>query len=255
MFSKFKNYLINLFLIFFLIKIYQATNVESRLKGEYKYQFQEHKTSIFQMKLVSCLSLISNSLKVKGGNTYLHQAIKKTKLDRAKFYEKYTIALITQCINNINQGQMEYLLIPENVDNYDLQNKTLLNLIKLEYEINNLELTYEENEINKAIEEILETNDKKKKKKNSSGILFFDLNTIIKIISFAIPCLLFLLYNSMRMMKRDHKKEIDEGTKELLELIKQRGKNSPNYKENNNNENNNKEEKNNDKGEGKEKKE
>ena len=35
----------------------------------------------------------------------------------------------------------------------------------------------------------------------------------------------------MRMMKKEHKKEMDEGTKELLDLIKERGKNSPYYKE------------------------
>ena len=234
MFSKFKNYFINLFIIFLLIKVYYSESVESKLTGEYKYQFQEHKTSIFQMKLIACLSLISNSLKGNDGNIYLHQAIKKTKFNREKFYEKYTIALITQCINNINQGQLEYILIPENVDNYNIQNQTLINLLKLDYEINNLELTYEENEINKEIEEILEKNDKSKKKKNSSNPLYFDANTIIKIISLSLPVLLFFLYNSMRMMKKDHKKEMDEGTKELLDLIKERGKNSPNYKENNN---------------------
>ena len=151
MFPNFKFFIINIFLFLLIIKISYSSDVESKLKGEYLHQFQEHKTSIFQIKLVSCLSLISTSIRDPDGNIYLHQAIKKTKLDRDKFYDKYTIALITQCINNINEGQLEYLLIPENVDNYNLKNETLVNLLKLDYEINTLELTYEENEISKAI--------------------------------------------------------------------------------------------------------
>ena len=226
MFSK----LINLFFIFLLINISYASNEESKLTGEYYHQYQEHKTSLFQLKLISCLSLISNSIKSREGNIYLHQAIKKTKLNREKFYDKYTIALITQCINNINEGQMDYLLIPENVDNYDLNNKTLLNLLKLDYEINSLELTYEENEISKALEEVVQKSEKNRKNKNS-GFLSFDLNTIIKFASFLLPFGFILLFNNMRMMKKDQKKEMDESTKELLEMIKARGKNSPNYKE------------------------
>lgn len=224
-----KHFIILDILIFILlISLSISSNVESRLNPEYQMHYKEYKTSHFQFKLISCLSLISTSIKNKDGNIYLHQAIKKTKLDRDKFYDKYTIALITQCINNINDGQIDYLLIPENVDNYDINNKTLLNLIKLDYEITSLELTYEENEIKKAIDEIV---DKKDKGKKDSGILFFSLNNVIKFICAAIPFGLFLLYNTMRMMDRDHKKEMDEGTKELIEMIKARGKNSPNYKE------------------------
>jgi len=218
-----------------LINLSNASNPESRLNPEYHLHYNEFKTSNFQFKLISCLSLINTSLKNKDGNIYLHQAIKKTKLDRDKFYDKYTIALITQCINNINEGQMDYILIPEIVDNYDIKNKTLLNLIKLDYEITTLELTYEENEIKKAIEEIVT---KKEKGKKDSGILFFSLNSVIKFICCAIPFGLFLLYNTIRMMDRDHKKEMDEGTKELIEMIKARGKNSPNYKEPTNEEEN-----------------
>ena len=226
---------LDILIFILLINILIASNIESRLNPDYQLHYKEHQTSYFQFKLISCLSLISTSLKNKDGNIYLHQAIKKTKLDRDKFYDKYTIALITQCINNINDGQMNYLLIPENVDNYDINNKTLLNLIKLDYEITTLELTYEENEIKKAIDEIVT---KKDKGKQDSGILFFSLNSVIKFICCAIPFGLFLLYNTKRMMDQDHKKEMDEGTKELIEMIKARGKNSPNYKEPKNEEEN-----------------
>ncbi len=220
--------ILDIIIFILLINLSIASNAESRLNPEYHFHYKEHKTSYFQFKLISCLSLISTSLKNKDGNIYLHQAIKKTKLDRDKFYDKYTIALITQCINNINDGQMDYLLIPENVDRYDIKNTTLLNLIKLDYEITTLELTYEENEIKKAIDEIVTKKDKSKK---DSGILFFSLNSVIKFICCAIPFGLFLLYNTFRMIDKDHKKEMDEGTKELIEMIKARGKNSPNYKE------------------------
>ena len=230
MFSKFKLYLINIVIFLLIINISYSADAETKLSGEYLHHFQEHQTSIFQLKLVSCVSLISTSIKSEEGNIYLHRAIKKTKLNREKFYDKYTIALITQCINNINEGQMDYLLIPENVDNYNIKNETLQNLLKLDYEINTLELTYEENEISKAIEEVLEKNEKNKENKKKSNS-FFNVNTLIKFVSFAIPVGLFFLYNSMKLMQKEHKKEMDESTKELLEMIKQRGKNSPNYKE------------------------
>ena len=238
MLSKFKLYLINIAIFLLIINISYSSDAESKLSGEYLHHFQEHQTSIFQLKLISCLSLISTSIKSEKGNIYLHRAIKKTKLNRDKFFDKYTIALITQCINNINEGQMDYLLIPENVDNYNVNNETLQNLLKLDYEINTLELTYEENEISKAIEEVLEKNEKNKEKNSKKSSFFFDTNTLIKFVSFAIPVGLFFLYNSMRIMQKDHKKEMDESTKELLEMIKQRGKNSPNYKETSNDDKN-----------------
>ena len=121
--------LINIILIFFIFNLTLCS--DPKLEGEYLNQFQEHKTYEFQTKLAACLNLITHSLRGPDGNIYLHKAIKNTKLDRNQFYEKYTIALITQCINNINQGQLEFLLTGENVDAYDTKNATLLNLIKL----------------------------------------------------------------------------------------------------------------------------
>ena len=229
MFSKTMNII---YIIFFLmlINLSFCSESEQKLKGEYLEQYQEHKTYIFQTKLSSCLSLISASLRGPEGNPYLHQAIKKTKLDRNKFYEKYTIALITQCVNNVEEGQLDYLLIPENVDAYDTKNATLVNLIKLNYEITSLELTPEENEVKKVIDEIMEQNDKGKKK-NTSLFSSLNFNTIIKILCSSIPFILFFVFQSKRMVKETPKKEMDEGTKEMLEMIKQRGKNSPNYKE------------------------
>ena len=228
MISKSVNFIYIIFL-FCLINISICSESESRLKGEYLNQYQEHKTYIFQTKLASCLNLLSQSLKGEQGNKYLHKAIKETKLNRDKFYEKYTIALITQCINNINEGQLEYLLIPENVDSYDLKNQTLINLIKLDYEITTIELTPEEKEVKKVIDDILAENNKGKKKKSFLG--FLEPNTLIKILCGSVPFILFFIYNSRRMIKTPEKKEIDEATKEMLEAIKERGKKSPNYKE------------------------
>lgn len=222
----------NLFLLLLLFSLSSCSSSESKLKGEYLDQYNEHKTYIFQTKLSACVSLISMSLKGPDGNKYLHEAIKKTKLNRDKFFEKYTIALITQCINNVNEGQLDYLLIPDNMDAYDVNNKTLLNLIKLDYEITKLDFTEEEKEVKKVIDEIIEENEKGLKKK---GFLsWLDTSTLLKIISGAIPILLFFVYNSRKMLqKAEDKKEIDEATKEMLEAIKERGKNSPNYKETN----------------------
>lgn len=221
--------LINTILIFLLFTNCLCSDSESRLKGEYLKQYQEHKTYIFQTKLASCLNLISTSLQGNEGNKYLHEAIKKTKLNRDKFYEKYTIALITQCINNVNEAQLEYLLTPENVEEYDMNNQTLLNLIKLDYEITTLSLTEEENEVKKVIDEIIKENEKGKKK---SGIFsFLDTNTLIKILCGCVPFILFFIYNSRKMFQTENKKELDEGTKEILEAIKEKGKKSPNYKE------------------------
>ena len=228
MISKSIN-IISIIFLFLLFNITFCGESESRLKGEYLNQYQEHKTYIFQIKLTSCINLITQSLKGPEGNKYLHKASKETKLNRDKFYEKYIIALITQCINNVNDGQIDYLLIPENVDKYDLTNDTLTNLIKLDYEITTLEFTPEEKEVKKVIDEIMEENDKGKKKKSIFG--FLEPNTLIKILCGTIPFVIFFIYNSRRMIQNPEKKELDDGTKELLEAIKERGKKSPNYKE------------------------
>ena len=228
MISKSIN-IISIIFLFLLFNITFCGESESRLKGEYLNQYQEHKTYIFQIKLTSCINLITQSLKGPEGNKYLHKASKETKLNRDKFYEKYIIALITQCINNVNDGQIDYLLIPENVDKYDLTNDTLTNLIKLDYEITTLEFTPEEKEVKKVIDEIMEENDKGKKKKSIFG--FLEPNTLIKILCGSIPFIIFFIYNSRRMIQNPEKKELDDGTKELLEAIKERGKKSPNYKE------------------------
>ena len=45
------------------------------------------------------------------------------------------------------------------------------------------------------------------------------------------PLVLFFFCNSRRMFKQPEAKELDSATKEMLELIKERGKKSPNYKE------------------------
>ena len=228
MYSRFTYLISTIFLILF--NFFSCSESESKLKGEYLSQYQEHKTYIFQIKLTSCLNLISHSLKGQTGNKYLHLAIRNTKLDRDKFYEKYTIALITQCINNIDEGQLDYLLIPENVDNFDINNQTLLNLIKLDHEISSLEFTPEEREVKKVIDDILEENGKNKKTKKSF-FGFLDINTLIKILCGSIPLILFFFCNSRKMFKEPEKKELDNATKEMLELIKERGKKSPNYKE------------------------
>jgi len=229
MISKSIN-IISLIFLFLLFNISFCGESESKLKGEYLNQYQEHKTYNFQIKLASCLNLISHSLKGPDGNKYLYKASKETKLNRDKFYDKYTIALITQCINNVKDGQLDYLLIPEYVDKYDLNNDTLTNLIKLDYEITTLELTPEEKEVKKVIDEIIAENDKgKKKKKSIFG--FLEPNTLIKILCGSIPFIIFFIYNSRRMIQNPEKKELDDGTKELLEAIKERGKKSPNYKE------------------------
>ena len=228
MYSKLTCFIFIIFL--FLFNNISCSESESKLKGEYLSQYQEHLTYLFQIKLTSCLNLISQSLKGQTGNKYLHAAIRKTKLNRDKFYEKYTIALITQCINNINEGQLDYLLIPENVDAFDMNNQTLLNLIKLDQEITSLEFTPEEKEVKKVIDDILEENNKKKiKKKTFFG--FLDSGTLMKILCCAMPLIIFFFCNSRRMFKQPEAKELDSATKEMLELIKERGKKSPNYKE------------------------
>ena len=82
----------------------------------------------------------------------------------------------------------------------------------------------------KVIDEIMAENDKgKKKKKSIFG--FLEPNTLIKILCGSIPFIIFFIYNSRRMIQNPEKKELDDGTKELLEAIKERGKKSPNYKE------------------------
>lgn len=193
--------------------------------NDFPYSTEEIKTTNFQIRVTACLSLIQSSLQSSEGNKYLIKAISKTKMDREKFYDKYTIALIYQCVNKIKQNQIEYILTPENVENHEYSNETVIDLLKLDYEIKTVELSEEENLL------LNELNSQFTQKPKKDGDSFWSGN-MKKILFFVIPMIALFLFNNYRNLNRTpEKKKNDPATEELVNAIKARGKKSPNYKE------------------------
>ena len=79
-----------------------------------------------EVKMVSCLNLIEHTLKQEGGIKDLTLTIK---LNKDKLYIKYIIEMLEKCMKKINKEQIDYLISPENINNYDLKNKENSNLI------------------------------------------------------------------------------------------------------------------------------
>ena len=140
--------------------------------------------------------------------------------------------MITKCINNINDNLIDYLISPENLNNYDLNNKTLSDLIEIKGDFNTITLTEEEELIYDEIQDNLKETEENKKDVLGSG-----LSKLIKVVIIFLIIIISILGTQFFMNRK--KPEIDDATKEMIEMIKQRGKKSPKYNENINKDNKN----------------
>ena len=72
--------------------------------------------------------------------------------------------MLEKCMKKINKEQIDYLISPENINNYDLKNKENSNLIQIEgnKSLSNV-FTYEQDDLIKKINKKIEKNEKKKK--------------------------------------------------------------------------------------------
>ena len=201
------------------------------LSKNVKYYLYNYEKSLHQTKMVACMNLVEHSV-ANNKNKNLYDAIKITNFDKEKFYYKYLIGMITKCINNINENLIDYLISPENLNNYDLNNKTLSDLIEIKGDFNTITLTEEEELIYDEIQDNLKETEENKKDVLGSG-----LSKLIKVVIIFLIIIISILGTQFFMNRK--KPEIDDATKEMLEMIKQRGKKSPKYNENINKDNKN----------------
>ena len=145
----------------------------------------------YKTKLISCVNLIKTYLSQRDGDQVLKRLIQRTNQPKNKTYIKQIISKINSCVKNINKEQIQFLLTPENIDNYNTLNNSITKLIKNQNEITNVELTKEEQKIFDTISSNFQFNDNIKKKKNKFlkfisnnkiGLIFSSV--IIGIISF-----------------------------------------------------------------------
>ena len=227
------------FLLFLEFLLISCDNFN--LTGENKKKYDEYEKTIYRLKLISCLNLIEKTvINNSEGNIDLIIAMRNTKLDKDKFYDKYILALADNCMKKITRGQLEYLIIPENMVNYNLTNKTNENLIKLDYEIKTLEYTKEEQaistELTKRLEESIANSEKLKKKenknKNNSEI---NWNLIIKVIAAVVPMVIFALFNQQgkNIKKSEINKNIKNEEKKEKKNDDKKDKKSENKEKNN----------------------
>ena len=201
------------------------------LSKNVKYYLYNYKKSLHQTKMVACMNLVEYSV-ANNKNKNLYDAIKITNFNKEKFYYKFLIGMITKCINNINDNLIDYLISPENLNNYDLNNKTLSDLIEIKGDFNTITLTEEEELIYDEIQDNLKETEENKKDVLGSG-----LSKLIKVVIIFLIIIISLLGTQFFMNRK--KPEIDDATKEMIEMIKQRGKKSPKYNENINKDNKN----------------
>jgi hypothetical protein len=201
------------------------------LSKNVKYYLYNYEKSLHQTKMVACMNLVEYSV-ANNKNKNLYDAIKITNFNKEKFYYKFLIGMITKCINNINDNLIDYLISPENLNNYDLNNKTLSDLIEIKGDFNTITLTEEEELIYDEIQDNLKETEENKKDVLGSG-----LSKLIKVVIIFLIIIISLLGTQFFMNRK--KPEIDDATKEMIEMIKQRGKKSHKYNENINKDNKN----------------
>ena len=131
------------------------------LNKEFDPYYVSYETAMHEVKMVSCLNLIEHTLKQEGGIKDLTLTIK---LNKDKLYIKYIIEMLEKCMKKINKEQIDYLISPENINNYDLKNKENSNLIQIEgnKSLSNV-FTYEQDDLIKKINKKIEKTKKKKK--------------------------------------------------------------------------------------------
>ena len=163
----------------------------------------EYEVNTSQLNLISCMNLIHSFLAQRDGDQKLKKMIKNSKFDHDNFFKKYVTLSIKQCSDNINSNQINYLLTPEHSDNYNTLNSSITNLIKINDEIKDVELTSEEQIIYDRIsKKIFEQQTKTKNKKKKS--LYEEYKTIIIAVFIIIGSILFYI----KYLKKEEKKVI-----------------------------------------------
>ena len=180
-----------------------------------KLIIEDYETNVSQLKLISCLNILHSFLSQRDGDQKLKKMIKNSNYPHDKLYIKYITSSIKKCSDKINSNQISYLLTPENFDNYNTLNSSITNLIKLNEDINNVELTNDEQYIyDKISKQIIEQEQKYIKKKKKKGF-YQEHKPIIIAILIIIGSILFYMRYMRKTTKDDKNKNNVNNTKEI----------------------------------------
>ena len=168
----------------------------------------DYESNKLQLKLISCLNLVHSFLSQRDGDQKLKKIIKNSKFPHDKFFIKYVTSSMKKCSDKINSQQITYLLTPENTDNYNTLNSSITNLIKINENIDNIELTNDEQFIyDKISKQIFEQSLKSSKKKKEKGF-FQKYKPILITVLVIIGSILFYLRYIKKGIKEEKKDNI-----------------------------------------------
>lgn len=152
--------------IIILICLIESLISDIILDKELDPYYVSYETAMHEVKMISCLNLIEYALKQEEGIKDLTLTMQTTKLNKDKLYTKYILEMLEKCVKNINKEEIDYLITPENVDNYDLKKKEISSLIEIEgNKIPSLSFTYEQDDLINEINKNIEKNEKNKTEK------------------------------------------------------------------------------------------
>jgi len=165
----------------------------------------DYESNKLQLKLISCLNLVHSFLSQRDGDQKLKKIIKNSNFPHDKFFIKYVTLSMKKCSDKINSQQITYLLTPENTDNYNTLNSSITNLIKINENIDNIELTKDEQFIyDKISKQIFEQSLKSSKKKKEKGF-FQKYKPILITVLVIIGSILFYLRYVKKGIKEEKK--------------------------------------------------
>ena len=217
---------VNIIIIF--ICLIETLICDVILDKELDPYYVSYETAMHEVKMVSCLNLIEHALKQDGGIKDLTLTMQTTKLNKDKLYTKYIMEMLGKCIKKINKEQIDYLISPENVDNYDLKKEEISNLIQIEGDnIPSLLFTYEQDDLIKEINKNIEKTEKNKKEPGFIEKYIWYILGVIMLFTF------ILTSSFCKDMLPKKKKEKDLATEELVNFIKEKGKKAQEVREKN----------------------
>jgi len=196
-----------LFILSFLL-IINSINCYDYNDDDLTSIIDDYESNKLQLKLISCLNLVHSFLSQRDGDQKLKKIIKNSNFPHDKFFIKYVTLSMKKCSDKINSQQITYLLTPENTDNYNTLNSSITNLIKINENIDNIELTNDEQFIyDKISKQIFEQSLKSSKKKKEKGF-FQKYKPILITVLVIIGSILFYLRYIKKGIKEEKKDNI-----------------------------------------------
>ena len=206
-------------LTFLLIKNVFVSEVTKETLDYYRKSYEN---SIYQSKMVSCLSVVQ--LSIADNNKDFQTKISTTTLDKTKFYYKYIMAMMNNCLKTITQEYIDIIITLQNLK-YEQLPLGVQELIMVKADIDDVELTQEEQEIMNEINVIVEKN-KQEVKKAKANQSFFDRN-LKKIVIGSLLLMAFVIYINFRGMNKEKKPSDPKEFEAFKEVIEAKQRNKP----------------------------